>query len=68
MLDLVIAACLAVSGECRDFHLLYDPRDVSLMMCVAGGQVEIADSQRSHPKWIVRRWHCGYQAKGVADL
>jgi hypothetical protein len=68
MLDLVIAACLAISGECRDFHLLYDPRDVSLMMCVAGGQVEIVDWQQSHPSWTVKRWRCGYQAKGVVDL
>jgi hypothetical protein len=39
MLELVIAACLT-AGPCRDFSLLYDPREVPLTMCVAAGQVE----------------------------
>ena len=71
MLELVIAACLAnapVDGSCRDFSLLYDPQDVSLMMCVAGGQVEIARWQASHPAWTVSRWRCGYVARGTAEL
>lgn len=68
MLDLVIAACLTLHGECRDFHLLYDPRDVSVMMCVAGGQIQIADWQQSHPDWTVRGWRCQYRATDVAEI
>ena len=71
MLELVIAACLAnapADVPCRDFSLLYDPQQVSLMMCVAGGQVEIARWQASHPEWTVTRWRCGYVAPGVAEL
>jgi hypothetical protein len=37
VIELVIAACLA-TGECRDFSLLYDPYQVSLMTCIVAGQ------------------------------
>jgi hypothetical protein len=67
MLQLVIAACLT-AGPCRDFTLLYDPREVPLMMCVAAGQVEIARWQEGHPDWTVVRWRCGYAPRGVAEL
>ena len=69
MLELVIAACLATGpGECRDFSMLYDPREVPLMLCVAAGQVEIARWQESHPGWVVERWRCGYVPEGRAAL
>ena len=61
MLALVIAACLATAGSCRDFQLLYDPREVSLMTCVTVGQAEIARWKESHAAWTVRRWSCGYR-------
>ena len=38
------------------------------MMCVAGGQVEIARWKESHPEWTVVRWRCGYVPQGVAEL
>ncbi|MFO1141025.1 MAG: hypothetical protein U1E59_01330 [Amaricoccus sp.] len=68
MLALVIAACLSNTGPCRNFQLLYDPQDVSLVRCVSVGQVEIARWKESHPKWAVRRWSCGYLKPGTADL
>ncbi len=68
MLELVIAACLNHTEPCRNFSLLYDPQDFSLMMCVAGGQVEIARWKDTHPAWTVVRWRCGYVADGAADL
>jgi hypothetical protein len=68
MLQLVIAACLHGSGPCQDFSLLYDPREVSLMMCVAGGQVELARWKESHPEWTIVRWRCGYVPQGTAEL
>jgi hypothetical protein len=68
MLELVIAACIFGSAECRDFSQLYDPRDVSLMMCVAGGQVEVARWKESHPDWTVQRWRCGYIPSGRAEI
>jgi hypothetical protein len=68
MLALVIAACLSSSGPCRDFQLLYDPQHLSLARCVAAGQIEIAHWKESHPKWMIRRWRCGYLEPGTADL
>ena len=72
MLELVIAACLAnapADGSCRDFPLLYDPQEVSLMTCVTVGQAEIARWKESHPAWTVSRWRCGYlAAAATAEL
>ncbi|HET9069887.1 MAG TPA: hypothetical protein VFN28_14680 [Amaricoccus sp.] len=68
MLQLVIAACLHNAQPCQDFSLLYDPREVSLMMCVAGGQIEIARWKETHPDWTVVRWRCGYTPNGVAEI
>ena len=59
MIELAILACLAAE-DCRDFSLLYDPREVSLMTCMVGSQAEIARWQESHPLWTVRRWSCGF--------
>lgn len=59
MIELVIAACLVTGGECRDFKLLYDAYDVSLMTCMVAGQPEIARWQESHTGWQVARWRCG---------
>jgi len=67
MLELIIAACLA-TGHCRDFQLLYDARETSVMTCVTMGQAEIARWKESHPAWIVRRWSCGYRPPGTAEL
>jgi hypothetical protein len=68
VIELVIAACLA-AGECRDFTLLYDPREVSLMTCMVAGQPEVARWQTEHPAWQVRRWHCGTVRQfGEADV
>jgi hypothetical protein len=58
MIELLIAACLA-SGECRDFPLLYDPYEVSMLTCVTSGQAEVARWQTSHPEWRIVRWRCG---------
>lgn len=59
MIVLLIAACLT-EGECRDFSLLYDPADVSLMTCVTAGQAEVARWGESNPQWTVARWRCGF--------
>ena len=69
MIELLIAACIS-SGtpECRDFSLLFDAHDVSLMACAVHGQHEIARWSESHPKWIVARWTCGYRAPGSLDI
>jgi hypothetical protein len=58
VIELVIAACLA-TGECRETRLTYDARDVSLITCMVTGQAEIARWQQQHPRWRVKRWHCG---------
>jgi hypothetical protein len=59
MLELLIVACLG-GEECREFPHLYDPYQVSLMTCVASGQIEVARWVADHPEWTVRRWSCGY--------
>jgi hypothetical protein len=63
MIELLIAACL-LSGECRDFPLLYDPREVSMMTCVLSGQAEVARWQTSHPDWQIVHWRCGMSGEG----
>jgi hypothetical protein len=67
MIALVIAACLGTE-ECRDFSLLYDPGDVSLMTCMIAGQAEIARWQETHPHWRVTRWSCGIHDPRTAEL
>jgi hypothetical protein len=67
MIELVIAACLA-TGDCRDFSLLYDPYEVSLMTCMIAGQPEVARWQAAKPDWQVRRWHCGLQETRSAGI
>jgi hypothetical protein len=59
MIELLIAACLG-SGDCRDFALLYDSREVSVLTCAVSGQFEVARWQASHPDWRVVRWRCGF--------
>jgi len=41
MIELLLAGCL-VTGGCRDFSLLYDSREVSLLTCMMSGQAEVA--------------------------
>jgi len=68
MIELVIAACL-VSGDCRDFSLLYDQREVSVMTCLMAGQPEVARWQLGHPGWEVAGWSCGVlDNRTAADL
>ena len=69
MIELLIAACLSSpSPECRDFSLLYDPADLTLMACAVHGQQQIASWQQSHPGWTVARWSCGYRVPGSAEI
>ena len=67
-IELVISACLSMSGECREFRLLYDPYEVSLMTCMIAGQPEVARWQGAHPGWDVRRWSCGIQDTRSSEL
>ena len=58
MIELLISACLASSPVCRDFSLLFDSREVSLMTCMISGQAVIAPWQQNYPDWKVKRWTC----------
>jgi hypothetical protein len=58
MIELIIAACMTVSAECREFRMQYDAREVSLMTCMIAGQPQVARWQQANPKWRVTRWHC----------
>lgn len=69
MIELLVTACLfSATPECRDFPLLYDPVDFSLMACVVHGQREIAAWSEAYPGWRVSRWRCGFRAPGAADI
>ena len=74
MIELLIEACLlsgslsAPEGECRDFSLLFDPRDVSVMTCMLQAQPIIAQWKESHHKWDVRRWQCGMRSMDVSSI
>jgi hypothetical protein len=69
MIELVIAACVSLgTPECRDFSLLFDPAEFSLMACAVHGQQEIVRWRESHPTWTVSRWTCGYRAPGSVDI
>jgi len=61
MIELLIAASLLGSQECREVSLLYDPYEVSLMTCMIAGQPEVARWQAAHSGWRVTRWSCGVQ-------
>lgn len=63
MIELLIAACLP-SVECRDFPLLYDSREVSILTCIISGQTEVARWQLSHPEWQIVRWRCSIASDG----
>ncbi|HRO16230.1 MAG TPA: hypothetical protein PLL33_14570 [Paracoccus sp. (in: a-proteobacteria)] len=58
MIELLISACLATAPECREFSLLLDAREVSLMTCRLTGQFVIAPWQQDHPEWTVQGWTC----------
>lgn len=69
MIELLIAACLSTATqECRNFSLLYDPADLSVVACAIHGQREIAEWSETHPNWRVARWTCGFRAPGSADI
>ena len=59
MIELLIAACLT-SANCRDFPLLYDAREVSIITCITSGQAEVARWQEGHPGWRIVRWGCSF--------
>ena len=69
MIELLIAACLSLgTTECRDFPLLFDPAELSLMACAVRGQHEIVRWSASHPNWRVTRWTCAYRPPGSVDI
>jgi hypothetical protein len=68
MIELVIAACLAASGECTETRLTYYAMDVSLLTCMVTGQSQIAVWQEQHPAWRIRRWHCGVAHQHSDDI
>lgn len=74
MIELVIKACLlsthmtAAEGECRDFSLLFDPRDISVLTCMTQAQPIIARWKDSHHRWEVKRWQCGIKSTAISSI
>jgi hypothetical protein len=64
MIELLISACALTSEPaghtppCREFSLLFDAREVSLMTCMLHGQAQIAQWKERHEGWGVERWQC----------
>lgn len=74
MIELLIKACVlsahlsSPEPDCRDFSLLFDPREISLMTCITQAQPIIARWKASNQKWEVKRWQCGMQARNVSSI
>lgn len=74
MIELMIKACVLATHlsspepECRDFSLLFDARDVSLMTCMIQAQPIIAQWKQANHKWEVRGWQCGMHARNVSSI
>lgn len=70
--ELLITACLPAwqpaDRHCRDFSLLYDPQQVSVMSCTMAGMGEVARWQSRHAGWKVERWRCGAPDRRRADI
>lgn len=49
MIELLISACLVTGPVCKDFSLLFDNSEVSLMTCMISGQAVIAPWQQNYP-------------------
>lgn len=58
MIELLISACMLNGPVCKDFSLLFDDHELSVMTCTVNGQAMIAPWQESHPQWKIRRWTC----------
>lgn len=68
MIELLISACLVTGSHCRDFSLLFDAREVSLMSCMLKGQTVISPWQQAHPDWKVERWTCRHPERREVAL
>jgi hypothetical protein len=70
MLELVISACLTTlqplphPTECREFSLIFDAHDVSLMTCMIHGQAQVAGWSATHHGWVVQKYHCRMAGAG----
>jgi hypothetical protein len=68
LIELLISACLAGEPQCKEFSLLYDPREVSLMTCMMMGQAEMAKWQQEHPAWHIERWTCAQHDQSIKEI
>lgn len=72
MIELLISACLtaapAPAGKCRDFSLLFDAREMSVMTCMTQSQPLIALWSERHPDWQVSRWRCGDYSRTISRI
>ncbi len=74
MIELLIKACVfstqltAPQGECRDFSLLFDAGEVSIMTCMTQAQPIIARWKDSHHNWEVQRWQCGMKSSAISSI
>lgn len=66
MIELLIVACLG-QAPCREFSLLFDPMEVSIMTCTLHGQTQIASWKETHPNWTVSKWKCIFASEGETD-
>ena len=68
MIELLISACLTTGTDCRDFSLIFDAREVSLMTCMMNAQTVIAPWQQDHLDWTVERWTCRHPERREVAL
>jgi hypothetical protein len=60
MFEIVFSACLIAGAQsCKDVHLTYEGRRVSMMECFVTGQAEMAKWIAVHPQYRVAKFRCG---------
>jgi hypothetical protein len=59
VIELIFSACLiAAPADCKEVHLTFAEPNVTPMVCMFGGQVQMAEWLKMNPKWRPGRYRC----------
>jgi hypothetical protein len=69
MFELIFSACLIASpANCKEVHLTFAEPQVTPMMCMFGGQVQMAEWLKMNPKWRPGRYRCAPTSEARLDI